>query len=153
MIKSSAWLVPAMVVALALSACGKEEEEPKSAAPAQPATEASKPAETAVPTEAEQPAETAVADARVAAAGAADGEKVFKTACAMCHQTGAAGAPVVGKKSDWGPRIAQGNAILYERAINGFTGSKGKMPARGGKASLSDAEVHAAVDYMVSKSK
>lgn len=155
MIKSSTWFVPTMVIALALSACGKKEDEAKTAAPAQPAAEVSTPAEAAKPEEAAKPAETAVADAGAAAAstGAPDGEKIFKATCSMCHQTGAAGAPIIGNKGDWGPRIAQGNATLYEHAIKGYTGSKGMMPAKGGNASLSDADVQAAVDYMVGKSK
>ena len=151
MMKSSSWFVPALVMALALSACGKK-DEPQTAAPAQPAVEASKPAEAAKPEEAAKPAETAVADAG-AAAGAADGEKIFKATCSMCHQTGAAGAPIVGNKGDWGPRIAQGSATLHDHAIKGYTGSKGMMPAKGGNASLSEADVKAAVDYMVSKSQ
>ena len=58
-----------------------------------------------------------------------------------------------GDKADWGPRIAQGNDTLYKHAIEGFTGSKGMMPPRGGGASLTDDEVKSAVDFMVAKSK
>src|SRR5512139_1773452 len=101
MIKSSAWFVPSLVVALALTACGKQ-EEPKTVAPSQPAAEASKPAETA------KPEESAVADEHTAM-----GEKVFKSTCNMCHQSGAGGAPIVGNKDDWSPRIAQGTPTLY----------------------------------------
>jgi cytochrome c5 len=86
-----------------------------------------------------------------AAADAAPGEKVFKGTCAMCHQTGAAGAPLLGNKADWAPRIAQGKDTLYTHAIKGFTGKKGAMPAKGANASLADADVKAAVDYMVTK--
>ena len=47
-----------------------------------------------------------------------------------------------------------GTALLYERAINGFTGASGMaMPAKGGNATLSDDQVKAAVDYMVSSSQ
>ena len=70
----------------------------------------------------------------------------------MCHAAGVAGAPKPGDKADWGPRIAQGKETLYKHAIEGYTGSKGMMPARGGSASLSDADVKAAVDYMADKS-
>jgi cytochrome c5 len=55
----------------------------------------------------------------------------------------------MGSKKDWEPRIAQGNDILYSRAINGYRGSKGSMPSRGSNPRLSEAEVKAAVDYMV----
>lgn len=70
----------------------------------------------------------------------------------MCHAAGVAGAPKPGDKADWAPRIAQGNDVLYKHALEGFTGSKGMMPARGGNPSLPDDKVKAAVDYMVARS-
>jgi cytochrome c5 len=84
---------------------------------------------------------------------AADGEKTYKTVCFACHGTGVAGAPKLGDKANWGPRIAQGNETLYTHAIKGFTGKKGMMPAKGGNPSIADADVKAAVDYMVKASK
>lgn len=90
--------------------------------------------------------------AMVFAAGqalAADGEAVYKASCASCHASGVAGAPKVGDKAAWAAGIKKGNAGLYEVALKG----KGMMPAKGGNAKLSDDEVKAAVDYMVSKSK
>lgn len=86
-------------------------------------------------------------------ADASQGQSVFNKTCALCHAVGAAGAPKPGDKADWEPRIAQGMDVLYKHAMEGFTGAKGVMPARGGAASLSDDEVKAAVDYMVNKSK
>jgi cytochrome c5 len=91
--------------------------------------------------------------ASAAAPAAADGSGTYNGACAACHATGAAGAPKVGDKADWGPRIKQGKAMLYSHAIKGFQGKKGFMPAKGGQTQLSDANVKAAVDHMVSKSK
>lgn len=79
------------------------------------------------------------------------GESPYKKTCSMCHASGAAGAPIIGNKGDWEPRIAAGKVQLYQHAIAGFTGEKGMMPAKGGNAALSDAEVKAAVDYMLSK--
>ena len=58
----------------------------------------------------------------------------------------------MGDKADWGPRIAQGKDTMYKHAIEGFTGEKGMMPARGGGASLSDDDVKAAVDFMADQS-
>lgn len=81
------------------------------------------------------------------------GKTVFGNTCAMCHASGAAGAPKPGDQADWDPRIAQGNDVLYKHAIEGFTGAKGVMPARGGAASLSDEQVKAAVDFMVTASR
>ena len=71
----------------------------------------------------------------------------------MCHASGVTGAPKFGDKADWGPRIAQGKDTLYQHALNGFQGKKGMMPPKGGNTSLPDADVKAAVDYMVSQAK
>jgi cytochrome c5 len=96
----------------------------------------------------------AVANGVVPTANAAGaGEATYNKACMACHAAGVAGAPKIGDKADWGPRIAQGNATLYTHAIKGFQGKKGMMPAKGGNASLSDADVKAAVDFMASKAK
>jgi cytochrome c5 len=59
----------------------------------------------------------------------------------------------VGDKADWGPRIAQGQATLYQHALQGFTGKKGMMPPKGGNTALADNDVKAAVDYMVAQAK
>lgn len=83
---------------------------------------------------------------------AADGKAVFKQVCSMCHQWGVAGAPRFGDKKAWAPRIAKGNETLYKHAIHGFKGTS-IMPAKGGRPSLSDEQVKAAVDYMVSAVK
>ena len=81
------------------------------------------------------------------------GKSVFGKVCAMCHAVGAAGAPKPGDKADWGPRIAQGNDVLYKHALEGFTGAKGQMPARGANATLTDDEVKAAVNYMADQAR
>ncbi len=81
------------------------------------------------------------------------GKAIYDASCAACHGAGVAGAPKLGDKADWGPRIAQGNDKLYANSLKGYQGKKGMMPAKGGNASLKDDDVKAAVDYMVSKSK
>ncbi len=58
----------------------------------------------------------------------------------------------MGDKDLWGPRIAQGKDTLHKHAIEGFTGAKGMMPARGGNSNLTDDEVKAAADYMAGQS-
>ncbi len=83
-----------------------------------------------------------------AAPAAGEGEKVYTTACAACHSTGAAGAPRVGDTGAWGTRIAQGTNALNEHAIKGFRA----MPPKGGRLDLSDGAVVAAVAYMVENS-
>jgi len=87
-----------------------------------------------------------------AALAAIDGEAVYKKACTTCHATGLAGAPKLGDAADWGPRIAQGEALLLEHAIKGFTGKKGLMPPKGGFVNLRDDEVRAAIAYMTTAS-
>lgn len=92
----------------------------------------------------------------IATANAAEedtGKAVFDSSCAACHATGVAGAPKIGDAAAWEDRIAKGMDTLYEHAIEGFQGKAGYMPPKGGNASLSDAQVKAAVDYMVSESK
>jgi cytochrome c5 len=83
------------------------------------------------------------------ATGPARGKAVFETTCTACHGTGVAGAPKFGDKAAWAPRIKTGIDSLYHSALHG----KNAMPVRGGNASLSDADVKAAVDYMVSNAK
>jgi cytochrome c5 len=81
------------------------------------------------------------------------GPQVFNQACIACHGTGIGGAPKFSDKAAWAPRIAQGTDTLHKHALQGFQGKAGVMPPKGGWMNLSDAEITAAVDYMVSKSK
>ena len=87
------------------------------------------------------------------ASAVASGQETYKQACAACHAAGVAGSPKTGDKAAWKDRIAQGNDKLYEHAIKGFKGKTGFMPAKGGRADLSDDAVKAAVDHIVSQSK
>ncbi|SFU88887.1 Cytochrome c5 [Paenacidovorax caeni] len=111
---------------------------------------------TEAPAPAPAPAPVAAAPAPAPAAPAAPentvGKSVYGKTCSMCHAAGVAGAPKPGDKADWGPRIAQGKDTLYKHALEGFTGNKGMMPARGGAATLGDDEVKAAVDFMADQS-
>ena len=124
----------------------KEPEVP--AAPAAAAAPGAAPAAAAPVAVAAAPA-PAAAPAKLSAA---DGKKVYDSACIACHGAGIAGAPKLGDKAAWAPRIKQGNAVLYEHSIKGFQGKAGVMPARGG-SSASDDEIKAAVDYMTAASK
>lgn len=80
------------------------------------------------------------------------GEEVFKGTCTTCHTSGVAGAPKVGDNAAWAPRIAQGEATLFDHAIKGFQGKSGAMPAKGGNTDLADFEVERAVVYMANLS-
>lgn len=82
-----------------------------------------------------------------------DGQQVYQASCVACHGAGIAGAPKLEDKGQWATRIAKGVDTLYASAVNGVQGSAGVMPARGGNPTLSNAEVRAAVDYMVARSK
>jgi cytochrome c5 len=84
-----------------------------------------------------------------AAAGPANGDEAFTQVCSACHGAGIAGAPKAGDKAAWGPRVAKGKEVLYQHAVQGFQGSSGFMPAKGGRADLPDEVVHQAVDHML----
>lgn len=124
----------AICAAALLAACGKQEPTPApTTAPASP------------------PAAATPAAAPAAAENTA-GKAVFNKTCALCHAAGVAGAPKPGDKADWAPRIAQGIDVLNKHAIEGYTGSKGQMPPRGGSTATDD-EVKAAVKYMIDLSR
>jgi cytochrome c5 len=91
--------------------------------------------------------------AGAAPATAGGGEGVYKGGCVACHGAGIAGSPKFGDKVAWASRIAQGKPTLYEHAIKGYIGKAGAMPAKGGNNALADADVKAAVDYMVAAAK
>jgi len=88
------------------------------------------------------------AAAPAAAAGggdAAKGKSIYDSTCMACHAAGVAGAPKAGDKAAWAPRLKTGKDTLHAAAIKGM----GAMPPKGGNASLSDADVKAAVDYLI----
>ena len=82
------------------------------------------------------------------ASGNMSGQQVFAQVCKTCHEAGIAGAPKIGDKSLWAPRIAEGESTLVQHAINGYQGKSGVMPPKGGNPGLTDDEVHRAVVYM-----
>ena len=87
-----------------------------------------------------------------ATAAPTDGKSTYEIVCSVCHGAGLAGAPKVGDKAAWAPRIAQGLAVLDKHALEGFQGKSGVMPAKGGRLDLSDELVKATVAHMVSQS-
>ena len=72
------------------------------------------------------------------------GEKVVKAQCVKCHEAGVGGAPKIGDRTAWIPRLKQGVDPLVRSAINGHGG----MPPRGGLANLTDREIRNAIVYM-----
>jgi cytochrome c5 len=128
-------------------------DEPK--APPAAATGAAAPATAAAPAPAPAPATTvaaatpAPAAAPAAATAKADAVPALYTQlCQTCHAAGVAGAPKVGDKAAWAPRIAEGMDKVMAIVISG----KGAMPPKGG-SSASEAELRTVVTYMVNASK
>lgn len=157
--------------AATLLACGKTGEAPAPATEpptvetplAAPAPEPVAPVVETPPSEAApatlpetplaQPAAAAPAAApAVASAPSPDltrGQQIYRQACAFCHDKGVAGAPKIGDVAAWRPRLAQGMDTLYAVSLRG----KGAMPAKGGNPALADADVKAAVDFIVAQSR
>ena len=121
------------------TASAAQEAADKVEAAASKAEEAAKP---------EEKAEAPAAEAKPAESAKVDGKAVFEANCKACHSGLIPGAPAIGKKEDWAPRIKQGKDTLHKHALEGFN----SMPAKGGNGSLSDDEVKAAVDYMANES-
>ena len=117
-------------VAARLQPAGKVEFGPREGAPAPAGQPAAKPA-------------------AQAKAGPADGKAVYDKTCFACHAQSVAGSPKIGDKAAWAPRIKQGMDTLMQSVLKG----KGAMPPKGGNPSLSDAEVKAAVEFLVSQAK
>ncbi len=94
-----------------------------------------------------------VKNTAAAASPSRNGQQVYQTTCVACHDAGIAGAPKLGDKSQWAKHVAKGLDTLYASALNGVQGATGAMPPKGGNPALSNAEVKAAVDYMVARAK
>jgi cytochrome c5 len=75
------------------------------------------------------------------------GEQIVNAQCHKCHETGVGGAPKIGDRDAWAPRLSHGLDALTRSAINGHGG----MPARGGMVNLTDSELRRAIIYMFSK--
>jgi cytochrome c5 len=72
------------------------------------------------------------------------GEQIVRAQCTKCHATGVGGAPRIGDRDAWIPRLKSGLDTVVSSAINGHGG----MPARGGMANLTDRELRSAIVYM-----
>jgi cytochrome c5 len=77
------------------------------------------------------------------------GEQIVKLQCSKCHEKGLHGAPKIGDRDAWIPRLKDGLDPVVRSAINGH----GPMPARGGMADLTDAEMRDAITYMFNKGR
>ncbi len=112
------------------------------------AVDPSQPRPAASVTAAPVPGKAAAAPGAKTAAGSAaagKGKSIYDATCTVCHAAGVAGAPKAGDKPAWAARLKSGMKALYASSIKG----KNAMPPKGGNPSLADADVRAAVDYMV----
>jgi cytochrome c5 len=94
-------------------------------------------------------AAVAVAAAAPGKADADSGRKLYDASCSACHAAGVAGAPKFGDKVAWAARASAGVDALTASVLKG----KGAMPPKGGAAAATDAEIGAAVQYMLAQSK
>jgi len=81
---------------------------------------------------------------RTSKAAARTGKEIVETQCVKCHGTGVNGAPKIGDRAAWTPRVKEGLDVVVRSAIHGH----GAMPPRGGMADLTDAEIRSAIVYM-----
>jgi cytochrome c5 len=93
--------------------------------------------------EADEPA------AQTSAVDPADGQQIYQTFCISCHLAGVAGAPKLGDRGAWASRLDEGPEPLYTSATQG----RGAMPPKGGCMDCSEADIEAAVDYMIAQSQ
>jgi cytochrome c5 len=94
------------------------------------------------------------AAAQVAYGGTTDGKAIYDHLCTSCHTAGVAGAPKLGDKAAWAPRVAEGIDTLIKHATEGYHGPDGNfMPPRGGNPSLNDEQVKNAVHWIVDQAK
>ncbi len=97
-------------------------------------------------------AAAAKAASQVAYGGTLDGAVIYQNLCAGCHTSGAGGAPLL-NTAGMGARMSKGMDMLNLHAIEGFIGTAGVMPAKGGNPALTDEQVIATVDWMLDNVK
>ena len=97
-------------------------------------------------------AAAAAAASQVAYGGTTDGKTIYDNLCTGCHTSGAGGAPKL-DGAGMGGRAAKGLELLVKHAIEGYTGTAGVMPAKGGNPALTDEQVKVTVEWMVAQSK
>jgi cytochrome c5 len=82
-------------------------------------------------------------------ASGGQGKEIYQQICSSCHETGVAGAPKIGDTEAWSSRIAKGEDLMVQNAVNGI----GTMPPKGGDPTLSEEQIRSAVNYMIEQSR
>jgi cytochrome c5 len=152
-----------LTVVLIFTALTIHEHEPQETNPNQPAQIAARiaPAGAVYAGNTGRAAMQAAADAankaaaaQVAYGGTTDGKEIYDHLCTSCHTSGVAGAPKLGDKGMWAPRIAEGIDVLIKHATEGYHGPDGNfMPPKGGNPALTDEQVKNAVHWIVDQAK
>ncbi|MBK7474275.1 MAG: cytochrome c5 family protein [Betaproteobacteria bacterium] len=135
------WKAPELKMPAAAPAQARGTAAAAAPAAAAPAMPAATPAPAAAPAAAAAPTQASAAGGK--------GKATYDTTCMVCHATGVAGAPKFGDKAAWAPRIQTGAEALYNSSLKG----KNAMPPKGGNPGIADADVKAAVDYMMAAAK
>jgi cytochrome c5 len=131
------------------NAGGAKFAEPKDTPAAAPAPAAATTPAPSAPIAAAAPAVAAVAVAAVGGSASGKGKALYDSACTACHTAGIAGAPKFGDKTAWAPLAKEGVKHLVETVIKG----QGAMPPKGGKPDATEADITAAVEYMLAAAK
>jgi cytochrome c5 len=139
----------ARAVAFMANQSGAKFKEPAAPATAATASAPAAPATAAAATSIASPVAAAAAPAAAKGTGKADGAQTYASGCNACQAAGVAGAPKFGDKAAWAPRLSHGIDGLTASVIKG----KGAMPPRGAVATATDADLRAAVEYMVAAAK
>lgn len=104
-----------------------------------PAEASAEPAEEQAAPKSEAPAARLAPDA---------GKTLYEAKCKICHDQGLLDAPKKGDKAEWQKRAQKGIDTLHAHSAKGFN----KMPAQA-VGDVSEAQVHAAVDYLLEQSQ
>jgi cytochrome c5 len=157
-----------LAVAYMANNAGAHFEDPPKPAPGAPAAAAAGAAASGAPAAAAGASDQGAAQAAAAvaalasvpqaapAAGGAQqsadasqaGKALYQQVCQACHAAGVLNAPKFGDKAAWAERQKDPIDQIYNYALHG----KGAMPPKGG-SNASDADVKAAVDYMLNAAK
>ena len=93
-----------------------------------------------------EPTENQPASSSDVVAETRTGVTVFNQFCFSCHAAGVAGAPRLGVKEDWAPRVALVREVMMSNIIEGMPPA---MPPKGLCNQCSEEELENALDYML----